>query len=167
MTDWHRLFGIAVTLHFKEYPLYIELEKEMAIKRQILDVLIMKKGDGALPERMPDGLEDLAQYNLLTYKSLREPLDDWVLQELTGHYVNYRKVISPSMKKLFRWTTEPVPREQFRLFAVSTRYPQKLANELGRNFKKLQEGVYQAMRGTNLIRVIVLREIPKAEHNLF
>ena len=54
MTDWHRLFGIAVTLHFKEDPLYIELEKEMAIKRQILDVLIMKKGDGPLPERMPD-----------------------------------------------------------------------------------------------------------------
>ena len=55
MTDWHRLFGIAVTLHFKEHPLYIELhlssevgEKEMAIKRQILDVLIMKKGDGPL-----------------------------------------------------------------------------------------------------------------------
>ena len=159
MTDWHRLFGIAVTLHFKEYPLHIELEKEMAIKRQILDVLIMKKGDGPLPKRMPDGLEDLAQYNLLTYKSLREPLDDWVLQELTGHYVNYRKVVSPSMSKL-------LPKKQFSLVAVSTRYPQKLANELGRNFKKLQEGVYQAKRGTNLIRVIVLKEIPKAEHNL-
>ena len=115
---------------------------------------------------MADRLEDLAQYNLLTYKSLREALDDWVLQELTGHYVNYRKVVSPAMNKLFRWTTEPVPREQFRLFAVSTRYPQKLAKELGQDFKKLQEGVYQAKRGTNLIRVIVLKEIPKAEHNL-
>ena len=108
---------------------------------------------------MADRLEDLAQYNLLTYKSLREALDDWVLQELTGHYVNYRKVVSPSMNKL-------LPREQFRLFAVSTRYPQKLAKELGQDFKKLQEGVYQAKRGTNLIRVIVLKEIPKAEHNL-
>lgn len=159
MIDWHRLFGIAITLHFAEYPLMIELEKEMAIKRQILDVLIMKKGDEPLPGRMPDGLEELAPYNLLTYKSLQESLDDWVLKELTGHYVNYRKVVSPSMNKL-------LPQEQFGLFAISTRYPQKLANEIGQDFKKLQEGVYQAKRGSDLIRVIVLKEIPKAKHNL-
>ena len=159
MIDWHRLFGIALTLHFAEYPLMIELEKEMAIKRQILDILIMKKGNGPLPGRMPDGLEDLAPYNLLTYKSFQETLDDWVLKELTGHYVNYRKVVSPSMDKL-------LPEELFRLFAVSTRYPQKLANESGRNFKKLQEGVYQVKRGSDIIRVIVLKEIPNAEHNL-
>ncbi len=88
MIDWHRLFGIALTLEFKEYPLYIELEKEMAIKRQILDILIMKKGNGPLPGRMPDGLEDLAPYNLLTYKSFQETLDDcqrinWPLRELS------------------------------------------------------------------------------------
>ncbi len=59
-----------------------------------------------------------------------------------------------------------LPEEQFRLFAVSTRYPQKLANDSGRNFKKLQEGVYQVKRGSDLIRVIVLKEIPNAEHNL-
>ncbi len=159
MIDWHRLLGIALILHFADYPLIIELEKEMAIKRQILDVLIMKKGDGPFPGRMPDGLEDLAPYNLLTYKSMRETLDDWVLKELTGHFVNYSKVISPSMDQL-------LPQEQFGLFAVSTRYPQKLANQIGRDFKKLQEGVYQAKRGTDLIRVIVLKEIPKAEHNL-
>ena len=159
MIDWHRLFGIALILHFAEYPLMIELEKEMAIKRQILDVLIMKKGDGPLPARMPDGLEDLAPHNLLTYKSIREGLDDWALKELTGHYVNYRKVVSPSMNEL-------LPEEQFRLFAVSTRYPRKLANESRRNWQKLQKGVYEVKRGSDLIRVIVLKEIPKAKHNL-
>ena len=159
MIDWHRLFGIALILHFAKYPLMIELEKEMAIKRQILDVLIMKKGDGPLPGRMPDGLEDLAPYNLLTYKSLQEALDDWTLKELTGHYVNYRKVVSPSLDKL-------LPEDQFRMLAVSTRYPQKLANQSGRNWQKLQKGVYQIKRGSDIIRVIVLKEIPKAEHNL-
>ena len=159
MIDWHRLFGIALILHFAEYPLMIELEKEMAIKRQILDVLIMKKGDGPLPARMPDGLEDLAPHNLLTYKSIREGLDDWALKELTGHYVNYRKVVSPSMNEL-------LPEEQFRLFAVSTRYPRKLATESRRNWQKVQKGVYEVKRGSDLIRVIVLKEIPKAKHNL-
>jgi formylglycine-generating enzyme required for sulfatase activity len=56
--------------------------------------------DGAQPGRrahgrLRDGLDNLAGHNLLTYKSLREPLDDWALQELTGHYVNYRKQASP------------------------------------------------------------------------
>ena len=166
MIDWHRLFGIAVTLYFAEYPLTIELhlssevgEKEMAIKRQLLDILIMKKGDEALPGRMPDGLEDLAPYNLLTYKSMQEALDDWALKELTGHYVNYRKVVSPSLDQL-------VSEELFGLFAVSTRYPQKLARQSGPNWQRLQKGVYQVKRGSDIIRVIVLKEVPKAPHNL-
>jgi len=42
-------------------------------------------------ERLPDGLDNLADYNLVTLKSFREALDDWALKELTEHYVNYRK----------------------------------------------------------------------------
>lgn len=137
----------------------IELEKEIAIKRQILDILIMRKGDAPFSKRMPDGLEDLAAHNLLTYKSMQESLDDWVLKELTGHYVNYRKVISPSLDRL-------LPEKQFRLIAVSTRYPQKLANQSRQNWQQLQKGVYQIKRGSDLIRVIVLKQIPNAEHNL-
>lgn len=159
MIDWHRLLGIALTLHFAEYPLTVDLEKEIAIKRQILDILIIKKEDSPLPYRMPDGLEDLAHYNLLTYKSMQETLNDWALKELTGHYVNYRKVISPSL-------TELLPEDQFHLFAISTRYPQKLARQSGQNWQKLQEGVYQLTRGSDKIRIIVLKEIPKAEYNV-
>ncbi len=148
MIDWHHLPGIALTLHFAEYPLTVDLEKEIAIKRQILDILIIRKEDIPLPHRMPDGLEDLARYNLLTYKSMQETLDDWALKELTGHYVNYRKVISPSLTKL-------LPEDHFRLLAISTRYPQKLAKKIGQNWQKLQEGVYQLTRGSDEIRVIV------------
>lgn len=159
MIDWHRLFGIALTLHFADYPLTIELEKELAIKRQLLDILILKKGDQPIQGPLPDGLEDLAQHNLLTYKSLQEPLDDWTLKELTGHYVNYRKLVSPSLDNL-------LPEENFSLLAVATRYPQKLVRQSGSNWQRLKEGVYQVKRGSDIIRVIVLKKIPNAERNL-
>lgn len=159
MIDWHRLFGIALTLHFADYPLTIELEKELAIKRQLLDILILKKGDQPILGPLPDGLEDLAQHNLLTYKSLQEPLDDWTLKELTGHYVNYRKLVSPSLDNL-------LPEENFSLLAVATRYPQKLIRQSGSNWQRLKEGVYQVKRGSDIIRVIVLKKIPNAERNL-
>ena len=156
--DWHRLFGIAVTLHFADYPLDIELEKEMAIKSQLLDVLVIKKSDEPIEGPLPDGLEQLAQYNLLTYKSLREPLDDWVLKELTGHYVNCRKLMSPSLDNL-------LPEEKFGLFAITTRFPRKLVRQSGQNWLRIKKGVYQVTRGSDVIRVIVLKEIPKAPRN--
>ena len=45
-------------------------------------------------EEVPVGLDNLGQHNLLTFKSLHEALDGWTLDELLGHYVNYRKQIS-------------------------------------------------------------------------
>jgi len=34
---------------------------------------------------LPDGFEDLAKHNLLTFKSHRESLGGWALCELVGH----------------------------------------------------------------------------------
>ncbi|MEN8219945.1 MAG: hypothetical protein ABFS56_27070 [Pseudomonadota bacterium] len=31
---------------------------------------------------------------------MREPLDVWAIEELIGHYVNYRKQMSPSLDDL-------------------------------------------------------------------
>jgi len=159
MIEWHRLLGVMLTLDFAEYPLSIDMEKELSVQSQMLDLLIIKKKGVHISSRMPDGLEDLARHNLLTYKSMQESLNDWTLKELTGHYVNYRKTVDPSTKKM-------LPEDHFRLYAISTRYPQKLAKQSGRNWQKLQDGVYQANRGVDSIRVIVLKEIPIAEHNL-
>ena len=46
------------------------------------------------------GSTNLRAHNLLTYKSKQEPLDGWALDELIGHYVNYRKLISPESRLL-------------------------------------------------------------------
>ncbi len=92
MTNWHRLFGIGLIDLFAYTNYEVELEKDLSIKQQFLDVVIIEQVKiGELPKDLPDGLDTLAQHNLLTYKSFREPLTAWSLDELAGHYVNYRK----------------------------------------------------------------------------
>ena len=155
MIQWHRLFGLALSSFFRDSPFEVELEKDLSLKRQLLDVVIVRKRAGILTQPLPDGLDNLAEHNLLTYKSWHEPLDDWVLKELTGHYVNYRKQIS-AWKKL-------LPEEKFRLYALSTRWPQKLASQV--ELHPLSSGVYELNRGTDGIRLIVLPEIPQNKRN--
>src|SRR5208282_146040 len=118
--NWHRLFGLLLTDFFADSPFDVELEKDLSVKKQILDVVILRKRQGRFAGRLPDGFGELAPRNLLTFKSYWEPLDDWALKELTGHYVNYRKQVSPSLESL-------LPEEDFRLYAVCSRSPHKLA----------------------------------------
>lgn len=154
MIDWHRLFGLALIDFFADSPYAVELETDLSVRQQLLDVVILKQRAGTFDTHLPDGLDNLATYNLITYKSLREPLDDWALKELTGHYVNYRKQSS---------TQGLLPEDTFRLYGVSTRFPEKLAAQV--RLKRLQAGVYEVSRGTDDIRVLVLREMPERAHN--
>ena len=125
--QWHRLFGIALTDIFTDTPWRVELERELALQSQVLDVVIIER-DTALTTAssiadygLPDGLEGLRTHNLLTYKSQHEAMDSWALEELLGHYVNYRKQISPKDKL--------IAPERFQLYAVTTRYPRDLAQQ--------------------------------------
>ncbi len=155
--DWHRIFGVTLTDFFTDTKYKVELEKNLSLQQQFLDVIIIEQESGGrIPEEVPDGLENLSRHNLLTYKSIHQPLDGWTLDELIGHYVNYRKQISSSSDKL-------LPVEDFRLFAVCTRYPQKLAEEVQLQFVK--EGVYEIKWGSHQIRVIVLSQISQIERN--
>src|SRR5438876_2396389 len=154
--DWHRLFGLVLTDFFPGSPFVVELEKDLSLKKQLLDVVILRRHSGRLPTRLPDGLQDLAAHNLITFKSHQEPLDDWALKELTGHYVNYRKQCGPAKQPL-------LPEEDFQLYAVCSRYPHNLAS--GVTLHNLQEGVYACSRGTDTIRIIVAGQVPRVEHN--
>jgi len=156
MIPWHRLFGLTLTDFFLNSAYEVVLEKDLSLKQQLLDVVIIEKTDGDPPDRLPDGLETLAAHNLMTYKSHQETLDDWTIEELCGHYVNYRKQISPSFEKL-------LPPEDFRLYAVSTRYPEKLARQI--EFASSAPGVYDVRWGIRDIRIIVLSRIEPTEKN--
>jgi hypothetical protein len=156
MLNWHRLFGLFLIDYFTGSPYGVELEKDLSIKQQFLDVVVLRKGPGQFQGQLPDGLDNLAIHNLLTYKSLHEPLDDWALKELTGHYVNYRKQVSPGMNDL-------LAESEFQLFAVSTRFPQKLSQLLP--LQPVSAGVFDVIWGTDRVRLIVLSEIPEGTHN--
>jgi hypothetical protein len=83
-------------------------------------------------------------------------LNAWAIKELIGHYVNYRKQISG--KKL-------LPENLFRLYAVATRFPKKLAQKI--HLESIQNGVYTINYGMDRIYLIVLSEIAKIERNAF
>lgn len=72
-----------------------------------------------------------------------------------GHYVNYRKQISPRGR-----LSDP---ENFRVYAVSTKYPKKLSQQIG--FTEISPGVYEVKWGIRNVRIIVLSRIPKTERN--
>ncbi|MCI5129153.1 MAG: hypothetical protein D3907_11785 [Candidatus Electrothrix sp. AUS3] len=156
-TDWHRLLGLIFTDFFTGSAWSVELEKDLSIKKQLLDIIILRQDGGEFTDPLPDGLEGMKKHNLLTFKSIREPLDDWTLKELTGHYVNYRKQISPSFNNLY-------PEDQFQLYGITARYPKKLFSQQP-ELTKVQDGVYDMYRGSDNIRLIVLNEIPHAKHN--
>jgi hypothetical protein len=56
-----------------------------------------------------------------------------------------------------------LPEDEFRLYAVCSRYPHNLASAVA--LRPLQAGVYECRRGTDEIRVIVANELPRTENN--
>jgi hypothetical protein len=154
--NWHRLFGLLLSDFFTGSPFIVELEKDLSIKKQLLDVVILRRGRGRFTKQLPDGFEGLVRHNLITFKSHQESLDDWALKELTGHYVNYRKQVSPSMQTL-------LPEEEFHLYAVRSRHPHNLTGVV--ELRRLQDGVYECRRGSDVIRVVVVHDLPRTENN--
>jgi len=156
MINWHRLFGLTLTDYFTGSAYRVEMETDLSIKQQLLDILIIEQEEGSPVTQPPAGLDNLSRHNLMTYKSLHQPLDAWALDELVGHYVNYRKQRSPSFEAL-------LPAEDFSLYAVTTRRPAKLEAEAP--LTQLEEGVFEARWGSRPIRIIVLSRIPQTERN--
>ncbi len=156
MLRWHRLFGSGLKERFENTVWEVELEKELSLKQQYLDIVIIRKKAGKSSVQLPDGLDLHHPYSLITYKSLHESLDGWAIQELVGHYVNFRKQLATA--------ETPLPSEnQFGLYGLSTRYPDGLFSKMP--FQKIQSGVYDIMWGNQRLRIVVLSQIPTAPHN--
>jgi hypothetical protein len=154
--DWHRLFGLFLIDFFTDSPFVVEVERDLSVQQQLLDVVIVRRGRGRLASRLPDGLDGLAEHNLITFKSHREALTPWAMKELVSHDVAYRKLVSPSPARL-------LPEEHFRLYAVCARFPHNVAGQVP--WQERQAGVYDCRWGTDTVRVIVAGELPREAHN--
>jgi hypothetical protein len=150
-TPFHRLFGLAWFDFFRGTPVKVESEIDLSKTQQYLDVAILRPGPDPLPRPLPDGFDDVGEHNLVTFKSYQESLDAWTLLEAIGHYVNYRKQYSRSMRDL-------MPESALRLFAVSVRSPQGLAREVA--LTPIQQAVYEVRDLGLRIRIIVIHELP-------
>jgi hypothetical protein len=156
LRDWHRLFGLLLTDFFTGSPFTVEVERDLSEQQQFLDVVILRRGRGRFVGRLPDGLDALALHNLITFKSHREALDPWAMKELVGHYVAYRKLVSPTPAGL-------LPEDVFRLYGVCARFPHNLSGQVP--WQEVQPGVYDCRWGTDAVRVIVAGELPRESHN--
>lgn len=156
LRDWHRLFGLLLTDFFTDSPYVVEVERDLSQQQQLLDVVIVRRGRGRFTEPLPDGLEGLADHNLITFKSHQESLDDWAMKELLAHYVAYRKFVSPSPSEL-------LPEERFRLYAVAARFPRDLSGRVP--WREVGPGVYDCRWGQDDVRVVVAGQLPRAERN--
>ncbi|MBY0521832.1 MAG: hypothetical protein K2R98_00445 [Gemmataceae bacterium] len=156
LRDWHRLFGLLLTDFFTDSPFLVEVERDLSQQQQFLDVVVLRRGRGRMAIRLPDGLNDLRTHNLITFKSHRESLDNWAMKELIGHYVGYRKLVSPSPSEL-------LPEDRFRLYAVCARFPETLSARVP--WHQRQAGVYHCQWGTDEVRVVVAGQLSREPHN--
>jgi hypothetical protein len=153
---WHRLLGLSWLDFFWGTAVTVETEKDLSEKQQLLDILITCPEGISVPHRLPDGFETLGRHNLVSFKSFQDALNGYAADELVGHFVNCRKQLSPTMQNL-------LPLDQFRLFALSARHPQALAEWVA--MAEVQQGVYALRSFSIAIRVVVLNELPLQPHN--
>ncbi|MGI9211030.1 MAG: hypothetical protein ACR2HF_01025 [Methylococcaceae bacterium] len=163
--QWHRLLGLMLEDRFYGSPYRVAVEVDVARKTQLLDIVVVEQEtDQAWSEDddLPDGFENLKAYNLITFKSHHESLNNWAVKELIGHYVNYRKQISTQKKLIPQHKNKLMPQHAFGLYAVCNRYPQKLKKFL---CSGPAQGIYELTWGTDSIRVIVLSQISQEPKN--
>jgi len=157
MIKWHRIFGAVLFDLFDGSSFTVELEKELSLKQQFLDVVIVQQteADIILPKNLPDGLDNLREHNLLTFKSHQESLNREAIFELYGHFVNYCKQAADQ--------EITVNFDNCQLYAVTARKPEKLFSQ--GNFQQVAEGVYDYETLQCTTRIIVTGVIGSAAHN--
>ncbi len=152
--NWHRLFGLLLIDYFSNRGFRVELEKDLSLKRQYLDVVIVEqKDEKANLSGICDGFDNLSSHNLLSYKSKRQSLNSWAIEELIGHYVNYRKILERTGAKAHK----------IQLYAVSTRYPVGLLSKT--QAREITPGVWEIKLLRRLIRILVLSRLPLVQRN--
>ncbi len=120
-TDWHRLWGLMMLPLFEKLDCETVVEMDLSAKVQRLDMVTVT----ADPENIPyhrleadyyEGFENLNRHNLISFKSFREVFGMSAVEELYGHFTNYRKMKNiPENEK-----------NTVNLYAVTHHFPREL-----------------------------------------
>jgi hypothetical protein len=157
MRNWHRIFAVSLADVVTGLPFHVLQELELAQIKQRLDVALIRLFEALLGQRfwpdLPDGLEDLADHNLVTYKSLHESLSCSAICELVSHGVLYAK------QEWDDWEAALPDPARLRLLAVATHRPAWLKPDEQPGQTCRMPGVYEIQVLQLTIRVIVPREV--------
>ena len=74
MVQWHKLLGLILRHLFSGSRYKVEIELSLTTGQYFLDILVVEEEEGKAPEVIPDGLEKMSKYNLISYKSIHESL---------------------------------------------------------------------------------------------
>jgi hypothetical protein len=164
MRDWHRVFGVSLADVVTGLPFRVVQELELSRMKQRLDVAIIRLTEAQLSEHswpdLPDGLTDLSDHTLVSYKSMRESLTCSSMWELVSYGVLYGK---QQWKK--GWEAAVGDRTKLRLIAVSTHRPAWLTPRDDPAQRTLPEGVHEIDLLHLVMRVIVPREVATTARN--
>lgn len=96
--QWHDILGAVLIDFFEGSPYVVETEVDLSLKKQFLDILVVRKGAGEFTRELPDGFAPLAKHNLISFKSHQDTFDWWTVLVLVAYFVDSRKQASmPSL----------------------------------------------------------------------
>ncbi len=131
-TDWHRLLCIMTAPLFEQLGCEVTIEMDLSIKVQRLDMAVVTRTRPLCFDKLKaeyyEGFENMAEHNLISFKSFREVFNMTSMEEFYGHLINYRKI-----KQLKR-------RDQVNLYAVTHYHP---------------KGLFKRWQGTPFLKCIV------------
>ena len=121
-TDWHRLWGLMVAPLFERLGCDVTVEMDLSFKVQRLDMTVITKNkplyfDDVHPDYY-QGFENLNDHNLLSFKSFNEVFNKTAIEELYGHFTNYKKLKGIETTKIVNLyaVTHHFPRDLFKQF---------------------------------------------------
>ena len=113
-TQWHRLLALVMKPLFEMLGYETKAEVDLSQKKQLIDILVLKKDKeidwSLLPKEFWEAFDNLKDYNLITFKTYSESLNQGAIEELYGHFTNYLKI-------------EDLNRDHVNLYAITQHYP--------------------------------------------
>ena len=126
---WHRLFGLSWTDFFRGLPVTVEMEKDLSLKKQLLDILLIRNNikyfDGFIRLVVINQLPPVEQNAMLQVYSTKAELLSYgvehyryrstetssLLNELLRRYLKEAQTMPDALEELTRQTIDRILKE--------------------------------------------------------
>lgn len=81
--QWHDVLGAVLIDFFSGSPFVVDMEIDLSLKKQYLDLLVIRRGEGEFHRPLPDGQLDHVQIASGDVRFVEPPGTDRSLRELS------------------------------------------------------------------------------------